>query len=140
VIVAVELDEARALDVLGDVAPWLRWADRIAAAAQDQRRNPDLGQKRADIDRQIHAIQLGRRRRARPRALVRRPTPCELVVAARREARRERQPTPHPGDLVTECVPLLLRKSPGVVRLTPKAGLRAEQDEAEHAFRMRGRE
>src|SRR3954471_19892268 len=37
VIVAVELDEPRALDVLGDVAPCLGRADPVAAATQDQR-------------------------------------------------------------------------------------------------------
>jgi hypothetical protein len=102
VIVAVKLDEACALDVLGDVAPCLRRADRVAAAVQDQRRHLDLAQERAGIDREVHVIELGRRRRARPRALVRRPAPRELLVAAGREAGGERKLTPHPGDLGAE--------------------------------------
>ena len=68
VVVACELDVARARDLLGDVAPLLDLHVEISGAVQHERRAADAREQLTDVRLRVHQDQVARAGRAQPRA------------------------------------------------------------------------
>ena len=78
VVDALELDELRARDLLGDEAGALDRPERVAAAVQDEGRHRDRRQHVADVDLGGEPNGRLRHRRARREPLVARPPAREV--------------------------------------------------------------
>ena len=138
VIVARQLDERGAGNVLGDVAPFLDRQALVVGAVQHQRRHADRRQDVTDVDLGVHLGQRQHRSGAGAHPQVGAPPVAErrVVGPARRADLDPDRAAPAGADLLEEMLVRCARRPPGIVGRPQAARVGADHHQAERALRI----
>ena len=139
VVGAVELDEPRAGDALGEVPALVDMGVDVVAAVQHERRRLHGAEHVTHVDQRVHLDEGPRRARTGGRAAALSPPPGELLVGVRAHVAHVGLPRPVLLELRRVPCPLLGTEAPRVVRGPEPPRVAGVEDEPVHPLGMAGR-